>query len=115
MEWVADTIMHFELFKMWKAALFMVTLLADIEDENSRIFHEIDVYGDKSEYDYVILRHRFHQGNTFYLIDKSISTIEYGSHQASGNRGKVEYCLWRVRTGANGVVELVVEAEVSYA
>jgi len=38
------------------------------------------MYKDSSECDFVYLRHLFKRGNIVYFIDKSISTIEYGSH-----------------------------------
>ena len=55
------------------------------------------------------LRHRFEQDNMIYFIDKSIATSEYGSHENTNSRGKIEYCIWRIKQKSHDCVELIVE------
>jgi hypothetical protein len=50
----------------------MISLLASIPAEKTQIFHEINMYKDSTECDYVYLRHYFTEGEKSYFIDKSI-------------------------------------------
>ena len=47
-------------------------------------------------------------------MDKSITTAEYGSHETLSSRGKIDFCLWRVKENKDKRVEIVVEAEISH-
>ena len=49
-----------------------------------------------------------------YFIDKSIATSEYGSHENSNSRGKIEYCIWRIKQKSHDCVELIVEIELTH-
>lgn len=67
----------------------MISLLASIPAEKTQIFHEINMYKDGTECDYVYLRHFFNEGEKSYYIDRSISTVEYGSYETSNSRGHI--------------------------
>ena len=58
-EWIIEQLSRYEIFKVWKASLFMISLLASIPAEKTQIFHEINMYKDGTECDYVYLRHFF--------------------------------------------------------
>lgn len=85
----------------------MISLLASVPAEKTQIFHEINTYKDRTECDYVYLRHFFQEGDKSYFIDKSISTLEYGSHETNKSRGNIEYCIWRIGPSTNRIQVLV--------
>lgn len=60
-DWLADELFNYDNFKLWKASLFMISLLADIQNEKTMIFHEINMYKDSNECDFVYLRHQFNR------------------------------------------------------
>lgn len=53
----------------------MVSLLANIANEKTMIFHEINVFSDGNEADFIFLRHFFNRQGTLYYIDRSVSTL----------------------------------------
>lgn len=62
------------MFKNWKPCLFSINLLAEFPEEKTKIYHEINLYKDYNEVDYVFLRHLFEIDGIDYYIDKSINT-----------------------------------------
>jgi hypothetical protein len=113
-DWLVDQLSKYDNFKVWKSALFMISLLAQIPSEKSSIFHEIDMYKDSTECDFVYLRHFFTRGERAYFIDKSISTVEYGSHETSKSRGNIEFCIWRIQKTGKDQLQVMVECEITH-
>jgi hypothetical protein len=73
-EWLVTSMNCYKIFKRWKSCLFLINLLAEFPDERTKIYHEINLYKDYNEVDYIFLRHLFEIDGINYFIDKSVNT-----------------------------------------
>lgn len=105
---IAEKLFAIDYFKLWRPCVQRISLLADITAEKSKIFHEIDKYSNSYECDYVYIRHQFSQDEKIYLIDKSISTVEYGSADLYKSRGNINHCIWRISEPTQGKIVVLV-------
>ena len=114
LSWLLDEFINEQHFKRWKSSLCSIFVIADVPKERTKFYHEINIYKDGNEVDYVYLRNRFERNGVTYFVDKSISSLEYGSHQTSSSRGNIEYILWRITLTSVNTIEILVEAEISH-
>lgn len=89
-------------------------MIANVSKEKTKFYHEINIYKDGTEVDYVFLRNKFLKDEAVYFVDKSISTAEYGSHESLSSRGNIEYCVWRIKKTETKNLEIVVETEINH-